>query len=63
MNNIVKRVILFACYLGIMMIGMKLSQVIVDNGFTIGSITITYYMIGFIVSTILGILIYTGKEE
>ena len=63
MSDILKRVILFAIYMGIMMLGIKVANFLVINEIYIGSILTTYYMVGFIVSTILGILIYIGKEE
>ena len=63
MTSAIRKFIYLICYMVVYMIGVKLANFLITNDIIIGSVILTYYLVGFLVATILGIMFIAGKEE
>ena len=63
MEKMVRKVIYLVCYMAVYMLGVKLANFLIMNDVIIGNAILTYYLVGFLVATILGIMFIAGKEE
>jgi hypothetical protein len=63
MEKMIRRVIYLVCYMVVYMLGVKLANFLISNDIIIGNAILTYYLVGFLVATILGIMFIAGKEE
>lgn len=58
-----RKVIYLVCYIVVYMLGVKLANFLIMNDVIIGNAILTYYLVGFLVATILGIMFIAGKGE
>ena len=63
MEKMIRKVIYLVCYMAVYMLGVKLANFLISNDVIIGNAILTYYLVGFLVATILGIKFIVGKEE
>ena len=63
MVKMIRKAIYLVCYMVVYMLGFKLANFLIINDVIIGNAILTYYLVGFLVATILGIMFIAGKEE
>jgi hypothetical protein len=63
MEKMIRKAIYLVCYIVVYMLGVKLANFLISNDIIIGSVILTYYLVGFLIATILGIMFIAGKEE
>lgn len=63
MEKIIRKFIMLIGYMIVHLLGIELADFLVKNDVIIGSVILTYYLVGFLVATILGIMFIAGKEE